>query len=261
MDLFTIWQHWRAWLRAMNKPIGILVVDDEPEIRKILTQGLADAGFQTYEAGNKDELFACIETRPVDLITLDISLAGPDDGFDLAREIRATRNIPIIMVTGRAEPVSRVEGLERGADDYVTKPFHIREVVIRVRSVLERYGVLECPNAIRPVRSEVLDRYAFDAQVLDVQKRDLRSNTGEHIPLTDTEFELLEMFLKHPARVLSRDDIWQMLRGRQWSPLERTIDGHIARLRRKIETEGDEPKLIKSVRGVGYVFTGDVRRL
>lgn len=238
----------------MTDMIHILVVDDEPEIRAILRHGLEEEGFAVAEAGETDALFAAIEKQPVDLITLDLNL-GRKDGLELAREIRARHNVPIIMITGRGDPVDRVKGLEQGADDYIVKPFLMREVIIRVRSVLARYGE-GSPIGVPPTPG---NRYAFDNCILDAKRRELRQRSGDIIGLTETEFRLLELFLRNPARVMSRDEIWQMLRGHDWSPLDRAIDGHVARLIRKIERDGDdEPRLIKSVRGVGYVFTADV---
>ena len=150
-------------------------------------------------------------------------------------------------------PFDRVVGLEHGADDYISKPFHIREVVLRIHSVLRRYHLEE----IIP-KPSAEQRQAFGVGVLDPAKREVRKVDGTLLDLTESEFLLLEIFLRNPARVLSRDEIVQMLRGRDWSPLDRTIDGHVARLRRKIEPPGEAPTLIKSVRGVGYVFTGEV---
>ena len=240
---------------ARNKatdPIRILVVDDEPALCAILREGLEAEGFVVSEARDKAGLFRSLEAELVNLITLDLAV-GRDDGLELARQIRALRNTPIVMITGRGAPFDRVVGLEHGADDYISKPFHIREVVLRIHSVLRRYHLEE----IIPKPSAEQQR-AFVVGVLDPAKREVRKVDGTLLDLTESEFLLLEIFLTNPARVLSRDEILQMLRGRDWSPLDRTIDGHVARLRRKIEPRGEAPTLIKSVRGVGYVFTGEV---
>jgi DNA-binding response OmpR family regulator len=237
--------------RTGSDEARILVVDDEPEIRAILCKGLAAEGFVVAEAADKAQLLA--QLGGVDLITLDVGL-GAQNGLELAREVRAIRNIPIVMITGRAEPFDRVAGLEHGADDYVTKPFHIREVVIRVRNVLARYA--DAAPAAAPAGPE---RLAFDDTVVDLTAHSLRRGDGGRIELTETEFRLLEMFVTHPGRVISRDELNQMLRGRDWSPLDRTLDGHVARLRRKVEADEEEPRLIRSVRGVGYVFASEVR--
>lgn len=243
-----------------DEPALVLVADDEPEIRAVLRQGLEAEGFAIVEASTKDELLSRLRSDPVRLITLDLGL-GSEDGLELAREIRAQRNLPIIMVTGRGEPLDRVRGLEYGADDYVTKPFHIREVVIRVRSVFDRYRIAAGSAADHSASQahSGTQRHAFDDWIADTVKREVKDSTGKLIDLTETEFNLLMLFLRNPARVLSRDELWHALRGHDWSPLQRAIDGHVARLRRKIEGPSLEPHLIKSVRGVGYVFTGEVR--
>ena len=233
-------------------PIRILVVDDEAAVGAILREAFEAEGFAVSEARDKAALFRSLEAESVDLITLDLAL-GRDDGLELARQIRALRNIPIVMITGRGAPFDRVVGLEHGADDYISKPFHIREVVLRIHSVLRRYHLEE----IIP-KPSAEQQHAFVVGVLDPAKREVRKVDGTLLDLTESEFLLLEIFLRNPARVLSRDEILQMLRGRDWSPLDRTIDGHVARLRRKIEPPGEAPTLIKSVRGVGYVFTGEV---
>lgn len=239
-----------------NAPTQILVVDDEPPVRAVLREGLEAAGFTVAEAGDKWGLFRSLETQPIRLITLDLGL-GNCNGLELAREIRAKHNVPIIMVTGRSEQIDRVKGLEHGADDYVSKPFHIREVVLRINAVLRRYQrEAEIPK--RTTTDPAPERYEFEGWILNVPKRELSATNGVRVDLTETEFWLLTMFLRHPGRVLARDEISQELRGRGWTPLDRTIDGHVARVRRKIEPPSDAPMLIKSVRGVGYVFTGEV---
>lgn len=239
--------------------IHVLVCDDEPEIRSVLRRGLESAGYAVHEAGSKAELLQRLKTVPIDLITLDLSL-GNEDGLEAAREIRSVRNVPIMMITGRSTPIDRVTGLEHGADDYISKPFHIREVLLRLRTVLRRYelegGVVDADRVSEPGD----ERYEFEAGVLDAKRRELRAPGGERVPLTDAEFGLLLLFLRQPTRVLSRDEITARLKGHSWSPLDRTIDGHIARLRKKVEPGSETPRLIKNVRGVGYVFTGDIRR-
>jgi two-component system, OmpR family, response regulator len=243
-------------LQDLPDPIYIAVVDDEAEVRHVLRQGLEAEGFAVVEASDKAACLLSLETYPIKLITLDLKL-DQQDGLGLAREIRASRNVPIIMITGCDTPLDRVVGLEQGADDYIPKPFHIKEVVIRVRRVLATYGVLEAP---RPMVSS--STYAFDSFLFDSRKQELRATGGALIELTETEGRLLELFLTHPGRVLSRDDITQMLRGHEWSPLDRMIDGHVSRLRRKVDSPGkEEPSLIKSIRGVGYVFAAEVRHI
>lgn len=233
----------------------LLVVDDDRDVRASMLDGLRDQGFGVIEAECRDRALQVIRASPVDLVTLDLRL-GADNGLDLAREIRALRNVPIIIVTALDGPRDRVRGLENGADDYVTKPFLLSEIVMRINNVLRRYE-LEAASAPGAETPPVLD---FDHCVFDTRRRLVRKRDGGHIDLTDTELRLLELFVRHPGRLFSRDEICFTLRGQAWSPLDRTIDGHVARLRRKIDHGHDEPLLIRSVRGVGYVFTGEVVR-
>ncbi|MBK5958694.1 DNA-binding response regulator [Rhodoplanes elegans] len=238
----------------MSGTPAILVVDDDEAVREVLRKGLEAEGFAVREAAGKKSLLEALDAEPIRLITLDLGL-GRDDGLSLANEIRARRNLPIVMITARGEPVDRVTGLEHGADDYITKPFHIREVVLRIRTVLRHYtGLQTSPEHDGPTNR----RHRFAAGVLDMGRRELRDPAGSALELTDTEIRLLDLFLRCPNRVLSRDEISLAIVGRRWEPLDRTVDGHVARLRRKIEPPGEAPTLIKSVRGVGYVFTGDV---
>jgi DNA-binding response OmpR family regulator len=239
---------------ALERPHTVLAVDDDPGVRQVLRLGLEAEGYKVLEAENREQLFGLLNSRGCDLITLDLRL-GQTDGLALAREIRAQLNVPIIMITGRDEPVDRVTGLEHGADDYITKPFHIREVVLRARTVLERYAA---KPGIAPQAPG--QKFRFDGFVLDTAAKELRAADGKPIELTETEYGLIEILVRNPSRVMSRDELWQLLRGRDWSPLDRTLDSHVARLRRKIESSNDEePQLIKSVRGVGYVLAAAVR--
>jgi two-component system OmpR family response regulator len=151
-----------------------------------------------------------------------------------------------------------VVGLELGADDYITKPFQLREVLARVRAVLRRYGTAE---QARPPAAAGHERYAFESLILDITSRELSGGAGKPQDLTTAEFNLLEIFVKRPQRVLSRDNIMDLLKGHEWSPVDRSIDALVGRLRKKVEPDPDRPRLIKTVRGVGYAFTGDVTRL
>lgn len=241
----------------MSAPIHILVVEDEPAVRTLLRQGFEQEGYAVSEAGSKAKLLEILDRESVGLITLDLEL-GRENGLELAREIRAKRNIPIMMVTGKSAPDDRLVGLESGADDYIIKPFHIREVLLRARTVLDRYN--RAKHDGKSTDGSTVEPLVFEAGTLDMGRRELRVSSGGRIELTDAELDLLAVFLRNPTRILSREELSQMIFGRPWSPLERTVDNHIARLRKKIEPPGDEPTLIKSVRGVGYVFTGKVRR-
>ncbi|MGD9712820.1 MAG: response regulator [Thermomicrobiales bacterium] len=241
----------------MIAPLQILVVDDEPGVREVLRHALEAEGYIVHEAGNKTEMFELIDSQPIDAVTLDLEL-GDDDGLKFATEIRMKRNVAVIMITGRDAPEDRIIGLEHGADEYIVKPFNVRETQLRIRNVFVRYGLLASARAGSAAKAP--ERYEFDVGTLNVERRELRSKEGHPISLADSEFDLLAIFLRHPQRILSRDELMKLLRGRSWSPLERTLDGHVARLRKKIEPPGEAPQLIKSVRGVGYVFTGEVHQ-
>ncbi len=229
----------------------ILVVDDEAAVRTSLRLGLESDGWHVIEAANRADMTAALSRHAIDLVTLDLVL-GQDDGLELARKLRADHNVPVLMITGKAQPIDRVTGLDHGADDYVVKPFHIREVLMRIDRVLERYR-----NNVTVV---VNGQIAFDHSSFDSRSGLVRHADGTSTELTGIEQQILELFTRHPGRILSRDDICQALHGRDWSPFDRSIDGHVARLRRKLEPPGEAPVLIRSVRGVGYVFTGEVRQ-
>ncbi len=168
-------------------------------------------------------------------------------------------SVPIVMVTGKGDVIDRVVGLELGADDYITKPFHVREVLARVRTVLRRSQAMQT----LPVDGDTAadkSKAAFDGFKIDFKKRELRNNSDNLIPLTSGEFQLLEVFIRHPHQVLSRDQIMDHLKGYDWSPLDRSIDNQIARLRKKIATGVGQQSLIITIRGAGYRFTADVKK-
>jgi DNA-binding response OmpR family regulator len=205
-------------------------------------------------------MWAEIERQPVSLITLDLTL-GREDGLDLARQVRAQHDIALIMITGKGDTIDRVVGLEIGADDYIAKPFQLREVLARVRAVLRRTAAADAAVAPRPDQQRH-ERFAFSDLVLDVTARTLKeAASGAERELTTAELDLLEVFVRRPHRVLSRDTLMDLLKGNEWSPLDRSIDVLVGRLRRKIEPEADEPRLIKTVRGSGYMLSCDVKAL
>jgi DNA-binding response OmpR family regulator len=238
------------------KPAHIIIVEDDADIRATLKEALAPEGFSVSEARNGYELMTALEAAIPDLITLDLNLSG-EDGLKLARDVRSRWNVPIIMVTGKSDPIDRVVGLELGADDYITKPFHLRELLARIRAVLRRYESGQEPANVSPEKTEC---YEFEGWVLNVPRRELRSPSGKVCELTAAEYTLLAILVQRPGRVLSRDNIMDLMKGHEWSPLDRTIDGLVARLRRKLEPESERPRLIKTVRSVGYVFGLEVRR-
>lgn len=230
----------------------IAVVDDDEKIRRLLRRCFEPEGYRVSEAANGPELDAILAREPVDLITLDLGLEG-DDGLAVARAVRARSQVPIIMVTGKGDPIDKIVGLEIGADDYIAKPFHVREVLARVRSVLRRSGATTAPDS-----AGTGEIYRFDCWEMDVPKRELRRGPGSTENLTTGEFDLLHVLVRHANKVLSRNQIMDNLKGHDWSPYDRSIDNQVARLRRKIEADPDNPRLIKTVRGVGYSLTADV---
>lgn len=229
----------------------ILVVDDDAKIRLLLRRCFEGEGYRVSEAASGAEALERVASSLFDLVTLDLGLPG-EDGLSIGREIRARSQVPIVMVTGKGDVVDRVVGLEIGADDYIAKPFHVREVLARIRAVLRRS---EAAPRAAPA-GEVL---AFGDWLLDVPRRELRSQAGAVCELTTSEFDLLHAFVTHPQRPLTRDQIMDLLRGRDWAPTDRSIDNLVVRLRRKVEADPERPTLIKTVRGVGYTFAGGAR--
>ncbi|MGZ5914326.1 MAG: response regulator [Hyphomicrobium sp.] len=243
---------------AQSAPAHILIVDDEAEVRRLLEAGLTAEGYAVSEAADGAGLLAVLDKKRVDLITLDVRLGG-EDGFNLAREVRAKNNVPIIMISGKGDMIDRVVGLELGADDYIAKPFHMREVLARVRAVLRRYESQGSESG-RALQAEKGVRFEFDSWQLDPARRALKTPDGNDCELTTAEFNLLQLLVERPGRVLSRDELMDLLKGHDWTPLDRSIDGLVARLRKKIE-RGEVPQMVKTVRGVGYVFAAQVRRV
>ena len=235
----------------------ILVIDDDEKIRLLLRRCLEPEGFEVSEATNRDEALKCLSSYPVGLITLDLNL-GKDDGLMLAREIRGQSDVPIIMVTGKGDTIDRVVGLELGADDYITKPFHLRELLARVRTVLRRFD--------KPADStgDKIDggnnRYRFDGWIADFDKLEVHNPDGQPCDLTTADLNLLKVFVSRANRVLSRDQLMDLLKGSQWSANDRSIDNQIARLRKKIEDDPKNPVLIQTVWGGGYKFSGTVEK-
>jgi len=222
----------------------ILIVDDDEKVRRMLRRCLEDEGYRVSEAADGTGVAAALGAG-VDLITLDLNL-GQADGLTIAREVRAGSDVPIIMITGKGDMVDRIVGLEIGADDYIAKPFHLREVLARVRSVLRR---------AKPAAEPAIGAVArFGGFALDLDRRALTGPDGP-VALTSGEFDLLAMFARHPHRVLNRDQIMDLLKGHDWTPLDRSIDNQVARLRKKIEADPRNPTLLKTVRGAGYSFT------
>lgn len=231
----------------------VLVVDDDPRIRQMLTRYFEDEGYAVSAASGGVEMRARLRRENFDIILLDLVLPGGEDGLDLAREIRTQSDIPIMMLTGRDDVVDRIVGIEVGADDYIAKPFHLREVHARLKAILRRrQPVTKSPE------SSLDEIIRFEGWQLDIGKRQLLAMGGSEVELTTGEFDMLVVFVRHAGRVLGRELLMDLTRGRNLEAYDRTIDAQIARLRKKIEIDPKRPQLIKSIRGVGYVFTGKV---
>ena len=233
--------------------VHLLVVDDDPDIVLLIARYLSAQGFRVTSAADGRAMREAITRESVDLVLLDLGLPG-EDGLELTRYLREHWRGPVIIVTGRGESVDRVVGLELGADDYVTKPFDLRELLARIRSVLRRVAERA------PAAASGGESFAFAGFRLDPRSRELRDARGAAVDLTTGEYTLLKLLVEHPNRVLSRDDLTSWIYGRDAGPYDRAIDVQIGRLRRKIETDPSEPALIKSVRGAGYLFAAKVTR-
>jgi len=234
----------------MNTNPHILIVDDHHEIRELVARVLGREGFRaTAVADGKAMRKALLDGR-YDLILLDLMLPG-EDGLSLCRAVRAESDVPIIMLTAKGEEVDKVIGLEMGADDYLPKPFGSRELIARIRAVLRR-GPSDPSRAGKP---PAVRRYQFDRWVLDTESRDLLRADGVTVPLSTGEYDLLLALVERPQRVLSREQLLDLARGRAAVAFDRSIDTQVSRLRRKLELDAADPKLIKTIWGGGYMFT------
>jgi len=237
---------------AMTATTHILVVDDEPDIRETVQDYLELHGYQVTQADGGEALRATVAEQPVDLVLLDINMPG-EDGLSLARFLREQTDIPVVMLTAAGEVVDRIVGLEMGADDYLSKPVDLRELLARVKAVLRRF---QSARATADVAAQDAQRFvAFGKLRLDLDAHKLFDADGNEVPLTSMEYDLLKAFAEHPNRVLSRDQLLDMAHNRGWEPFDRSIDIRIARIRRKIEPDPSKPQVIKTVRGAGYIFS------
>jgi two-component system, OmpR family, response regulator len=238
----------------VNAPVHIAIVDDEPDITDLLGNYLRHQGFRVTPLHSGQALMALMPADPPALVLLDLGLPG-EDGFTIARRLREHWRCGLVIVTGRGDSIDKVVGLEVGADDYVTKPFDLRELLARVKAVLRRIVPAEPEAAADASRGHTL---RFAGWQLDLAARRLVDPQGHDVTLTTGEYELLCAFVQNPGRVLSRDFLLEQTRGREAGPFDRTIDVQVGRLRRKLEDDADEPRLIKSIRGAGYLFAAKV---
>jgi two-component system OmpR family response regulator len=232
----------------------ILIVDDHREIRDLVSRALTKEGFRVSAVADGRAMRKALADSRIDLILLDLMLPG-EDGLSLCRALRAESHIPIIMLTAKGDEVDRVIGLEMGADDYLAKPFGSRELVARIKAVLRRSRE-QTPTG----SGERHKRFRFDRWQLDTGSRELLRNDGVVVPLSTGEFDLLIAFVERPQRVLSRDQLLDLARGRAANALDRSIDTQVSRLRKKLERDPSDPKIIKTVWGGGYTFTPAVSR-
>ena len=243
---------------GMGKAEHILVVDDDAEIRELIREYFTEEGFRVSVASDGNAMRQALDRSQVDLVLLDVRLPG-EDGLALAAELRRRGESGIIMLSRKTDLVDRVAGLEVGADDYVAKPFELRELLARVRSVLRRRPVDPVP-AHYDEPSKKSGKLYFADYELDQDKRSLLYRDARLVDLSSGEFDLLITFLEHPKRTLSRDQILDYVGGRAAAPFDRSIDVQVGRLRRKIEANPRRPKLIKTIRGAGYMLDAEVRR-
>jgi two-component system OmpR family response regulator len=236
----------------MGTPDHVLIVDDDAEIRALLSTYLERNGYRVSAAADGKAMWAALEKKKADIIVLDVMMPG-DDGLTLCRNVRARSSVPIIMLTARGEETDRIVGLEMGADDYLAKPFNPRELLARIKSVLRRSRML--PENLEPEDVHVI---RFAGWTLDVDARNLISPASVVVPLSGVEFRLLRVFLSHPNRVLTRDQLIDLMMSREAGPFDRAIDVQVSRLRHRLGDDAKEPTLIKTVRGAGYVLAAQV---
>ncbi|MHB1199035.1 MAG: response regulator [Polaromonas sp.] len=238
----------------MDRPDHILIVDDDAEIRQLLSRYLEKNGLQATTVGDGRAMWRALDGASFDLIVLDLMLPG-DDGLTLCRTLRTKSDTPIIMLTARGDETDRIVGLEMGADDYLPKPFSARELLARIKVILRRARSL--PPNLRPDASS---RLRFAGWVLDTVQRNLISSMDVVTPISGAEYRLLRVFLDHPNRVLSRDQLLDLSQGKEAGPLDRSIDVQVSRLRHRLGDDPRDPQLVKTVRGEGYVLAATVSR-
>lgn len=233
-----------------NKDTRILVCDDELDVREMLQEYLQKRGFDVSIASSGKELRTVLDYESVDLIILDINMPG-EDGLAVLRSLRPDNQTPVVMLTAADDVVDRIIGLEMGADDYLGKPVDLRELEARIKAVMRRKAPVIVPE------KETANVARFGDFSLDIEAATLTANDGSEVQLTAMEFSLLKAFAENKGRVLNRDQILEQAHDRSWDPFDRSIDIRISRLRRKIEKNPEKPVIIKTVRGIGYVYNPD----
>jgi len=235
-------------LSAVKK---ILIVDDEPGIRQIVSIVLEGAGYKIFTLPSGEKVVETVAQEKIDVVILDLGLPGVD-GLTLTRTLKEHSNVGVVILSGRGETTEKIIGLEIGADDYISKPFEPRELLARTRSVLRRL------SNVPPPEKAVKGVYLFDGWKLDLQTRTVQAPLGGTISMSSGEFTLLKAFLEHPNRVLDRDQLMDYTHNADSPAFDRSVDVQIARLRKKIEPSSGSPKLIKTIRNAGYIFTAEV---
>lgn len=230
----------------------MLVVDDDAEIRSLLRDYLQKNGYRVTAVADGRAMWAAFDAAKADIVVLDVMMPG-DDGLTLCRNLRARSQVPVIMLTARGEETDRIVGLEMGADDYLPKPFNPRELLARIKSILRRTRAL--PDNLQPDEAR---RLRFTGWALDTVTRNLQSPAGVVVALSGTEFRLLRIFLAHPNRVLTRDQLIDLMLSRDATPFDRSIDVQVSRLRHRLNDDAAQPAIIKTVRSQGYVLAAEV---
>jgi len=230
----------------------VLIVDDDPEIRQLLSQYLQASGYETLSAAGGQEMWAALAKARVDIIVLDLMMPG-EDGLELCRQLRARRNIPVIMLTARSSLVDRIVGLEVGADDYLPKPFDPRELLARIKVIIRRARSFPEKHEVDKVRF-----ISFSGWRLDTQARQMVSPAGVTLTLGNSDYLVLRALLDNPKRALSRDFLLDTAYEKESAPFDRSIDVCISRLRQQLEDDARQPALIKTIRNTGYMLTADV---
>ena len=241
----------------MKSALHIAVLDDEADITELLANYLQSHGYRVTQHHNAASLMVLMAADPPALVLLDLGLPG-EDGFSIARQLREHWRCGLVIVTGRGDSVDKVVGLEVGADDYVTKPFELRELVARIKAVLRRVAPDEPLAGAAPPATRPRSKLRFAGWELDTAARRLTGPQGHDVALTGGEFDLLCALAQNAGRVLSRDFLLEATRGREAAPFDRTIDVQVGRLRKKLEGDSEDPQIIKSVRGAGYILVPPV---